>query len=194
MFRCKLWVGPHLKNDASLSSRLEDSGSEHVKTTNTNHTKHVDKVFRGHFEEIPQSVHVMLSSRLAIQIGYGDTITWFRRIAHLFCALLDMASLRFLYKFGLVRGHLKTDASICRCFTQNTFQPLPAFPRLSRNWIFPRPRAVAERGPSQQQPLHNFRPVPSDWQDVHGIVHAPMPWYQSCFGTRRARSCCPARR
>jgi hypothetical protein len=83
------------------------------------------------------------------------TITWFRRIAHLFCALLDMASLRFLYKFGLVRGHLKTDASICRCFTQNTFQPLPAFPRLSRNWIFPRPRAVAERGPSQQQPLHN---------------------------------------
>ena len=45
-----------------LSSRLEDSGSEHVKTTHTNHTKHVDKVFRGHFEEIPQSVHVMLSS------------------------------------------------------------------------------------------------------------------------------------
>ena len=62
MFRCKLWVGPHLKNDASLSSRLEDSGSEHVRTMNTNHTKHVDKVFRGHFEEIPQSVHVMLSS------------------------------------------------------------------------------------------------------------------------------------
>ena len=92
-------------------------------------------------------------------------------------------------------GELHTSSVLWHGFTTKpTCHFLLPVQKLSRNWIFPRPRAVAERGPSQQQPLHNFRPVPSDWQDVHGILHAPMPWYQSCSGTRRARSCCPARR